>query len=82
MIRPHKGHERLSLRAIREGLGLTQTYVARAADLDQGEISRIERRSNLEISTLQRYAGGLGATCEIVLVFPDGRRVHVALPEP
>ena len=81
VTRARKGAERVALRTVREGLGKTQSDVARALDTDQGEISRIERRSDLLVSTLHRYAEALGARCEVALVFPDGRRVLVAQPE-
>jgi transcriptional regulator with XRE-family HTH domain len=78
--RPRKGAERVALRTVREGLGKTQSEVARALETDQGEVSRIERRPDLLVSTLHRYAEALGATCEVVFVFPGGRRVLIAEP--
>ena len=81
VTRPRKGSERVTLRTIREGLDLTQGDIARALETDQGEVSRIERRLDLKLSTLRRYAEALGATCEIAFVFRDGRRVLVAEPE-
>jgi hypothetical protein len=82
VVRPRKGAERVTLRVIREGLGRTQGELARALETDQGEISRIERRPDLMLSTLRRYAAALGATCELAFVFPNGQRVLVADPEP
>lgn len=82
MTRARKGTERVALRTVREGLGKTQGGVARALETDQGEVSRIERRPDLLISTLHRYAEALGAMCEVAFVFPGGRRVLIAEPEP
>lgn len=76
-----KGVVRLPLRTIREGAGKTQAQVARVLETDQGEVSRIERRSDMLLSTLRKYAAALGATCEVTLVFTKtGHRIVVADP--
>ena len=78
VTRRRKGAERVSLRTIRESIGKTQVEVARALETDQGEVSRIERRSDVMVSTLRKYAAALGAHCEVSFVFRDGRRVLIA----
>jgi Helix-turn-helix len=78
MIRPRKGRERVSLRTVREGIGKTQVDVAKALGTDQGEVSRIERRPDVLLSTVRRYAAALGARCDVAFVFPDGRQVLIA----
>lgn len=82
VTRPRKGSEHVSLRTVREGLGKTQADVARALETDQGEVSRIERRPDVMLSTLRRYAAAVGARCEVAFVLPEGRRVLIAAPEP
>ena len=72
--------ERASLRCIREDLGKTQVQIAQALETNQGEVSRIERRQDLMLSTMRRYAQALGARCEIAFVFRGGRRVRVVDP--
>lgn len=73
---------RLTLRALREAAGKTQAEVAGALETEQSEVSRIERRRNVEIATLRKFAEALGATCEIAFVFPKtGHRIVVADPE-
>lgn len=83
IVRPGKKvtGNRLTLAAIRDGMGKTQTEVARATGMQQSEVSRMERRSDVLVSTLRKYAEALGATCEVVIVFPTGHRVVVADPE-
>jgi DNA-binding XRE family transcriptional regulator len=72
---------RLTLRAMREALGKTQADVARALKTEQSEISRIERRHNVELETLRRFAEALGARCEVTFYFPEtGHRIGVADP--
>ena len=63
----------LSLRGVREAMHRTQADVATAAGVDQAEISRIERRADVRLSTLRKYAAALGAKCEVVFVFPKRR---------
>lgn len=82
VTRPRKGSERVSLRTVREAVGKTQDELAKALETDQGEVSRIERRPDVMLSTLRRYATALGAHCEVVFIFNDGRRVLIAIPEP
>jgi hypothetical protein len=62
----------LTMRTLREAAGKTQTEVAQASMIDQGDISRLESRENLaecQISTLQRYIAALGGQLELVAAF-------------
>jgi DNA-binding XRE family transcriptional regulator len=82
VTRPRKGSESVSLRTVREAMGKTQAEIARALETDQGEVSRIERRPDVMLSTLRKYAAALGAECEITFVFrKTGQRVRIAEPE-
>ena len=72
---------RLSLRAMREEAHKTQAEVAAALGTEQGEISRVERREDVRLSTLRRYAEAIGAECEVVFVFAKtGRAITLADP--
>jgi DNA-binding XRE family transcriptional regulator len=72
---------RLTLRALREAVGKTQADLARALRTEQSEISRIERRQNVELDTLRRFAAALGAECEVTFYFPQtGHRIGIADP--
>lgn len=62
----------LPLRVLREGAGKTQVEVSAATKIDQGDISRLERRQDFDdcqIATLRRYVEALGGTVEIAAVF-------------
>ncbi|SRR5487761_583508 len=61
----------LTLQRLREERGLTQVDVARALDVTQGNISRLERSDDLYLSTLSRYVAALGGHLELTAVFPD-----------
>ena len=49
---------------------------------DQGEISRLEQRSNIETETLRKYAAALGFTCKVVFESPNAKRVSAELRAP
>lgn len=61
----------VSLRELRKMLGKTQKDVARAMGVSQGEISRMERRSNMRVSTVMRFMQALGIPYKITANFPD-----------
>jgi DNA-binding XRE family transcriptional regulator len=81
-LRAGKAAPRLPLRAVREAMHKTQVELAAALGLEQGDVSRVERREDVKLSTLRRYAEALGAQCEVVFVFPKtGHRITIADPE-
>lgn len=65
--------QRISLRALRVALGITQVDVASSAGVDQAEVSRMEQRSDVKLSTLHRYVKALGGTAEVQVVV-NGRK--------
>jgi len=70
----------VSLRAIREGMGTTQVELADVTGMNQGDISRLEKRDDVKVSTLRRYIEALGGELELVAVFPKtGHRMKVDL---
>jgi len=66
-------NRRVGLRSLRTALGKTQTDVARAAEMDQGDVSKLESRNDMHLSTLTRYARALGGKLELAVIV-DGRR--------
>jgi hypothetical protein len=72
---------KLPLRAMREAAGRTQAEVGAALESDQGEMSKLERREDMMLSTLRRYAEAIGARCEVVFVFDKtGHRIVLDTP--
>ena len=65
--------EELTLRALRQGLELTQVEVGRSAQMTQSELSRVESRNDHLTSTLRRYVEALGGELEISAVFGERR---------
>jgi autotransporter translocation and assembly factor TamB len=75
-----KTGRRYDLRSLRVALGKTQIDVARAAKMAQGDVSKLEDRVDVKLSTIERYASALGGEVEVAVVI-DGRRYQLALDE-
>lgn len=66
-----------TLRHLREARALTQSTVAELLDMDQSEVSRLERRSDMLLSTLKRFVQATGGEMHIVVSYPDGGPVEL-----
>ena len=63
--------EELSLRALREAHQLTQERMAACLGIGQDGISRLEKRTDLLISTLRSYVEAMGGQLHFVAEFPN-----------
>ncbi|MDE2717213.1 MAG: XRE family transcriptional regulator, partial [Chloroflexota bacterium] len=63
--------EEMSLRDLRKALRRTQSRVASDLGINQENVSRIERRTDLLISTLSGYVEAMGGKLHLVAEFPD-----------
>lgn len=63
------------LAELRRARGLTQIQLAEQLGTSQGEISKIEHRNDLYLSTLNRYLEAMGGELRLVGVFDDERVV-------
>jgi predicted XRE-type DNA-binding protein len=63
--------ERMALHELRRARRLNQASVASGMETAQSEISKIENRTDMHISTLQQYVEALGGRLEMQAVFPD-----------
>lgn len=68
----------LALAELRQSRHITQVQLADTLGISQGNVSRVETRSDVYLSTLRSYIEALGGQLEIAAVFPD-ERVAVAL---
>ena len=71
--------EEMSLRDLRKDRELTQARVAKVLGITQDSVSRLERRSDLLLSTLRKTVKAMGGDVHIVAEFPD--RAPVVLSE-
>lgn len=69
--------EEMSLRDLRQALTLTQERMAETLGIGQDGVSRLEKRSDLLLSTLRTYIEAMGGQLSLIAEFPD--REPVAL---
>jgi predicted XRE-type DNA-binding protein len=62
----------MPLHRLRQAREMTQTRLAELLNVDQGRISKLEKRADMYISTLRSYVEAMGGVLEIRAVFPDG----------
>ena len=63
----------MPLHELRRAQELTQETLAKTLHVDQAAISRLERRTDMYISTLRNYIRGMGGELEIIATFPKGQ---------
>lgn len=68
----------LRLNEIRASRGLTQTQLAEVLGKSQGNVSELERRDDVYLSSLREYIEALGGELEVAAVF-DGERRAIAI---
>ena len=66
----------MPLDELRRARQMTQAKLAESLGVNQGEVSKIEHRTDLYLSTLTEYVEALGGTLEIRAVFRD-REVRI-----
>jgi len=71
--------EELTLRALRQAHHLTQERVAALLGVEQENVSRIERRADLLLSTLASYVAAMGGKLRLIAEFPNRKPVAVVL---
>jgi transcriptional regulator with XRE-family HTH domain len=69
--------ELATLKDLRQAVERTQEELAVSLGVGQDTISRIERRSDMLLSTLRRYVEAMGGTLELVAEFPDRPRMII-----
>ena len=65
-------HHQASLARVRKLRALAQATVAELMGMDQSEISRVERRTDLLLSTLRRFVVATGGELRLVASYPEG----------
>ncbi|MFP5227056.1 MAG: helix-turn-helix domain-containing protein [Acidobacteriota bacterium] len=69
--------EEMTLRELRKARSLTQTKLAQSLRVGQEQVSRIEQRTDLHISTLRRTVEAMGGELTIFATFPKGAPVKL-----
>jgi len=63
--------EEMTLRELRKALKLTQVRLASRLGITQDGVSRLEKRSDLLLSTLRETVEAMGGNLSLVAQFPD-----------
>lgn len=62
----------MPLQELRQAREMTQVTIAELLGASQPEVSKIESRTDMYVSTLRRYVQAMGGELDIVARFPDG----------
>ena len=62
----------MPLNELRNARGLSQQMLAEAMHIQQPAIAKMERRTDMYISTLRSHIRAMGGDLEIIVRFPDG----------
>jgi predicted transcriptional regulator len=63
--------EQMDLAQVRRALKLSQDEIAQTLQIGQGSVAKIEKRTDMYVSTLRRFIQAMGGELEIVARFPD-----------
>jgi transcriptional regulator with XRE-family HTH domain len=72
---------KLPLGALRRARSMTQVRLAELLQVNQGAVSKMEKRTDMYLSTLRRYIEAMGGSLDIRAVFPDGEIVLEPIAE-
>jgi transcriptional regulator with XRE-family HTH domain len=63
--------EEMTLQELRQARKLTQVRMAKALRISQDGVSRLERRTDLLLSTLRKSVEAMGGSLSLIAEFPD-----------
>lgn len=69
--------QEMTLRSLRKARRMTQVSLAKRMHIGQESVSRIENRTDLHLSTLNKYVEGIGGKLRLVAEFPGSPPVTI-----
>src|SRR5882757_4027484 len=66
-----------SLRALREAAGKAQADIAAALKIKQPSVSKIEKQTDMYLSTLRSYVEAIGGKLDLVVRLPSRRAIRL-----
>jgi transcriptional regulator with XRE-family HTH domain len=72
-----KVRRRMTLAELRKGRKISQATVAQALGIGQMQISRLEKRKDPRLSTMQRTVAAMGGHLTLIATFPDQEPVVI-----
>ena len=70
--------EEMTMRELRKAREITQVEMAKTLGVKQEQVSRIEKRTDMHISTLKRAVEAMGGELNLIATFPNGAPVKLA----
>ena len=70
--------DEMTLQQLRRARKLTQQSIAKSLYIGQEGVSKIEKRSDLLLSTLRSYVEAMGGSLSIIAEFPDRHPVMLS----
>ena len=64
--------DEMTLNELRQARGLTQKMLAELLQVQQPSIAKIEKRTDMYLSTLRSHIEAMGGELDVVARFPDG----------
>ena len=64
--------EEMPLQELRQALDMTQRQVAETLKIEQAAVSKMEKQTDMYLSTLRRFIAAMGGKLDIVARFPEG----------
>jgi hypothetical protein len=62
----------MPLEGLRTARNITQTHLASLLQITQASVSKMEKRTDMYVSTLRSFVQAMGGELEIRAVFPEG----------
>jgi transcriptional regulator with XRE-family HTH domain len=69
--------EIMSLRDVRKAFHRSQESMAKALNMEQESVSRIERRADLLLSTMRKYVEAMGGDLKLIAEFPNRPPIRI-----
>jgi transcriptional regulator with XRE-family HTH domain len=69
--------EEMTLQELRKAKHKSQQELAKRLHVKQAEISKMERRTDMYVSTLRNFVQSMGGTLDIIAQFPDKASVRI-----
>ena len=67
----------MTLRELRKAFQKSQETVARELGMEQESVSRLERRTDLLLSTMRKYVAAIGGDLKLVAEFPHRPPIQI-----
>jgi DNA-binding XRE family transcriptional regulator len=69
--------QEMTVRELRKAREITQVEMAKTLGVKQEQVSRIEKRTDMHISTLKRAIEAMGGKLDLIATFPTGAPVKL-----